>query len=227
MGILGSVLGLTQGAGGGLDERRRETRRRKARGLGGLRLSSRVGFTHPSKRAFYLRTSMLRRRAWPRTYHFGHRAWRGRAGSGMQDGRLRSQHRSSRVLRGKAWHTDGVPWHGRRGAGDRSRIGKDPRAPRVVTAAIEQRPCNGRTCSARRRSRLSRSCMDVGSLDRFVAAVGLAVVSNLVGIPHCVQSHLIRSSGGVGGLAFGLGLCGPGGAAKGLLAGTWERFLEQ
>ena len=31
--------------------------------------------------------------------------------------------------------------------------------------------------------------------------------------------------GGVGGLAFGLGLCGPGGAAKGLLAGAMGAIL--
>ena len=45
--------------------------------------------------------------------------------------------------------------------------------------------------------------------------------------PLLIHTAMYALIGGVGGLAFGLGLCGPSGAAKGLLAGAMERFLEQ
>ncbi len=38
--------------------------------------------------------------------------------------------------------------------------------------------------------------------------------------PLLIHSSMYALIGGVGGMAFGLGLCGPGGAARGLLGGA-------
>jgi len=43
--------------------------------------------------------------------------------------------------------------------------------------------------------------------------------------PLLIQTSMYALVGGVGGMAFGLGLCGPGGAAKGLLGGTMGAIL--
>jgi hypothetical protein len=44
-------------------------------------------------------------------------------------------------------------------------------------------------------------------------------------LPLLIHTGMYASIGGVGGLAFGLGLCGPGGAGRGLLAGTMGAVL--
>ena len=72
------------------------------------------------------------------------------------------------------------------------------------------------------------------------AAVGAAVPWHLLPLlyrsslrpphpafPALVHTAMYAAIGGVAGLAFGGGLCGLRGAAKGLPAGTWERFLER
>ncbi len=89
-------------------------------------------------------------------------------------------------------------------------------------------------------SRRSPRAAAVSGLTGFLlgAAVGAAVPWQLVPLfyrsvgrppnpafPLLIQTSLYALIGGVGGLAFGLGLCGLGGAAKGLLGGAMGAIL--
>ena len=89
-------------------------------------------------------------------------------------------------------------------------------------------------------SRRSPRAAAVSGLTGFLlgAAVGTAAPLQLVPLfyrfigrppnpafPLLIHTAMYALIGGVGGLAFGLGLCGPGGAAKGLLAGTMGAIL--
>ncbi len=89
-------------------------------------------------------------------------------------------------------------------------------------------------------SRGSPRAAAVSGLTGFLlgAAVGAAVPLQLVPLfyrsigrppnpafPLLIHSSLYALIGGVGGLAFGLGLCGPGGAAKGLPAGAMGAII--
>jgi hypothetical protein len=89
-------------------------------------------------------------------------------------------------------------------------------------------------------SRRSTRAAAVGGITGLLlgAAVGTAVPWELVplfhrslsrppnpALPLLVHTGMYASIGGVGGLAFGLGLCGAGGAGKGLLAGAMGAVL--
>ncbi len=89
-------------------------------------------------------------------------------------------------------------------------------------------------------SRRSPRAAAVSGLTGFLlgAAVGTAAPLQLVPLfyrfvgrppnpafPLLIHTAMYALIGGVGGLAFGLGLCGPGGAAKGLLAGAMGAIL--
>jgi len=89
-------------------------------------------------------------------------------------------------------------------------------------------------------SRRSTRAAAVGGITGLLlgAAVGTVVPWELVplfyrslsrppnpALPLLIHTGMYASIGGVGGLAFGLGLCGPGGAGRGLLAGAMGAVL--